>query len=567
MKNRERTGLRRGINRRQFLAAAAAGWAGVQVLPARVLGRDGTTGPGGRITVGVIGTGSRGTDHARSLLGDGDVQLIAVCDANRSHAEKLRKAAEDRYAAEAGKGSWKGCLVTRDFREVLGRDDLDAVFIAAPESWHAIMSIEAMKAGKDVYCEKALALTVAEGRAVCDAVRRYGRVFQAGTQQRSDPRFRFACELARNGHLGSLKTVTVGVPGGRALPVLPVAPVPADLDYDLWLGPAPFKPYREGLCSYNWYFVTDYCAGWIQSWGVHHVDIALWGAPALATATLEVEGTATFPEEGTGDASYAWDTRCVTREGLTLHFCSDDRSPFGHGCRFEGERGWVHVDRGRLFAEPASLLETVSQVKKCDLAGSQKPVLDLALETTRAMGDPARARARFCAPCRGSGVRRRWRCSAGTSDRPMPRSARPLSARWRNGRTRQPWSRCSARRPRPPALRGLLRLAGDGEGAVDWFERTRPLLQTTADRREWLGALAGQRTMARPPPPAPWRSTSKGWWSPFPASRPTAPTRLVSRGGTTMATAGRNRCGSASAGSWTRRRCRPGAESARRRPP
>jgi predicted dehydrogenase len=378
----------RAMSRRRFLGAAAAGWAGIGVLPARTLGRGGAVAPNDRIVAGVIGTGSRGTDHTRSLLGDGSTQLVAVCDVFRSRAEALRKMAEERYAGAAGQGAWKGCLATQDFREVLALEGLDAVFIAAPENWHALMSIEAMRAGKDVYCEKALSLTVAEGRAVCNAVRRYGRVFQAGTQQRSDPRFRFACELARNGHLGTLKTVTVGVPGGRALPVLPVAPVPADLDYERWLGPAPFKPYREGLCSYNWYFVTDYCAGWIQSWGVHHVDIALWGAPALAATTLEVEGTATFPDEGTADASYAWDTRCVAPGGLVFRFCSDDRSPFGHGCRFEGDRGWVHVDRGRLFAEPASLLETVLRPGEERLYDSRNHQANF-LECMRTRRDPA----------------------------------------------------------------------------------------------------------------------------------------------------------------------------------
>ncbi len=345
----------RGLGRRRFLGAAATALAAPLVLPARVLGRGGITAPNDRIGIGVIGLGDRGPAHIRGLLPVAPVRIAAVCDVFRSKAEKIKGLVDGHYGAAAG----AGCAAVQDYREVLARDDVDAVIITAPENWHAKMSIDAMRAGRDVYCEKALTLTVAEGRAVCEAVKRTGRVFQAGTQQRSDRNFRFACELARNGYLGRVHTAWVGVPGGRALGVLPAAPVPEDLNYDLWLGPAVFKPYRDGLCTYNWYFASDYCAGWIQSWGVHHVDIALWGAPALAASKLEVEGTATFPDEGDGDVSYAWHTRLREPGGVLLDFCSDGEAKHGHGVRFEGDKGWVHVVRGGIRAEPASLLETV----------------------------------------------------------------------------------------------------------------------------------------------------------------------------------------------------------------
>jgi predicted dehydrogenase len=340
--------------RRGFLKAAAALGAPL-VLPASVLGRGGSVPPSERIAVGVIGVGGRGAGHADALMGMADVRLVAVCDAFRSKAESVCNRVNAHYGDAAG-AEGAVCAAYQDFRELLARPDVDAVFIAAPENWHAAMSIAAMNQGKDVYCEKALSLTVAEGRAMCATVRRTGRIFQAGTQQRSDRNFRFACELARNGYLGRLHTVWVGVPGGRALPVLPLTPPPADLDYELWLGPAQAMPYRNGLASFNWYFVSDYCAGWIQSWGVHHVDIALWGAPALAATTLEVEGTATFPEEGTADTSVTWQTRLRAPEGIVLDFCSEDVAKHGHGCRFAGDKGWVHVVRGGIVAEPASLL-------------------------------------------------------------------------------------------------------------------------------------------------------------------------------------------------------------------
>ena len=340
------------LSRRQFLTTTAGALAAPCFLPSTVLGRGGSVAPSEKIAVGCIGLGSRGSDHLRALLPRSETQVVAVCDVFRSKAEAAQKKVDLQYGTT-------GCTAYHDFRELLARPDIDAVVIAAPENWHALLAIAAMKSGKDVYCEKALSLTVAEGRAVCDAVQRYGRVFQAGTQQRSDRNFRFACELARNGYLGKLQTVTVGVPSGRRVLHLPVQPVPADLDYDLWLGPAPYKPYREGLCSFNWYFLTDYCAGWIQSWGVHHMDIALWGAPALTASTLAVEGTADFVTEGDADVSFGWSVNLTAPDGVRLEFHDDASSPFGHGCRFTGDRGWVHVVRGGIKAEPADLLQTM----------------------------------------------------------------------------------------------------------------------------------------------------------------------------------------------------------------
>jgi predicted dehydrogenase len=338
------------VSRRRFATAAAAALALPTFIPARALGRDGAVAPSNRIGVGVIGLGDRGNYHLSALSAFKEARVLAVCDVRGGQAKSVCAKFQERTGSE-------GCVATQDFREILARPDIDAITVAAPENWHAVMSIEAMKAGKDVYCEKALSLTVAEGRAVCEAVRRTGRVLQAGTQQRSDQRFRFACELARNGYLGKLHTVTAAVPSGRRMLRMPLAPVPADLNYDLWLGPAPYKPYRENLCNYNWYFLTDYCAGWIQSWGVHHLDIALWGAPALAESPLEVEGTADFLPEGDADVSFGWKVGMTGPDGLRLNFFDDASSPIGHGVRFEGDKGWVHVTRGAIKAEPVSLLD------------------------------------------------------------------------------------------------------------------------------------------------------------------------------------------------------------------
>ena len=344
--------MKHAITRRHFLAAAATAAVAPALIPARALGRAGAPAASDRIAMAVIGLGSRGPSLIGPLLGFPEVQLVAVCDVYRSKA--------DRVAANVqAQPNAAGCVALQDFREILARPDIDAVAITAPEHWHAVMAIEAMKAGKDVYCEKALSLTVPEGRAVCDATRRTGRVLQAGTQQRSDRNFRHACELARSGALGTLRAVTVAVPGGRRKLNLRPGPVPDDLDYDLWLGPSPRVPYRQGVSTYNWYFLRDYCAGWIQSWGVHHLDIALWGAPGLMASTLEAEGDATYEPDGDADVAFGWNVRMTAPDGLRLNFHEDGSSPFGHGCRFEGDAGWVHVSRNGIHAGPESLLTAV----------------------------------------------------------------------------------------------------------------------------------------------------------------------------------------------------------------
>ena len=343
------------VSRRKFLAGAAAALAAPYVVPASVFGAGGRTPPSERITIGSIGVGGRGTNHVNTMLHRGDAQILAVCDPFQSKREAARKRAESRYADLAAKGEYKGCLATSDFRQILARPDIDAVIIASPENWHTLHAAMAAAAGKDIFCEKALSLTVAEGRALCDAVRRYSRVFQIGTQQRSSRNFRFACELARNGYLGRVHTVEVGVPGGRALPTAKPKPVPPGLDYDMWLGPAKYTPYNDLKCTYNWYFIYDYCIGWIQSWGVHHVDIALWGAPSLGEKPLEIEGAAVFPEEGLANTSITWQVKARTPDGLTLSF--SDNKHHKQGCRFIGTEGWVHVSRGGIQAEPASLIK------------------------------------------------------------------------------------------------------------------------------------------------------------------------------------------------------------------
>lgn len=384
---------KKNINRRQFLKKAAgiatAAIVFPYVVPSSALGKAGSVAPSERITLGFIGLGIRGTTHLRTFLPLAEAHVVAVCDLYQSRREAAKKQIEDHYARTSGAaGTYKGCDTYNDFRDMLARKDIDAIVIATPEHWHALTMIAAAKAGKDIYGEKALTLTVPEGQALCKTVRRYGCVFQVGTQQRSSRNFRFACELACNGYLGKLRRVKVGVPGGHALPNAPTIPVPAGFDYNMWLGPAPVKPYNAVRCTSpeGWYHIYDYCAGWIQSWGVHHVDTALWGAPSLLTSPLEVEGTAVFPTEGLADTSVIWEVNFFTQGGLRLYFT--DNSKNEQGCCFEGDKGWVHVNRGGIKAEPASLLKTYIKPDEIHLYASNNHHRNF-LECVRSRRDPA----------------------------------------------------------------------------------------------------------------------------------------------------------------------------------
>lgn len=344
-------------SRRRFLAGAAGILATPYFVPGSVVGMNGRAPANDRIRTGHIGLGGRGSGLAGAFIGDSATQVMAMCDPFQSKRERAQQRANARYAEDIGTGTYKGCDAYSDFRDLVTRDDIDAVTIASPEFWHALQSVWAMRHGKDVYCEKAMTLTVYESQAVREAVRRHARVFQLGTQQRSDRNFRFAAELALNGYLGKLHTVKVAVPGGRSLAVAKPAAPPPELDYEMWLGPAPFTPYNNIKCSYNWYFIYDYCIGWIGSWGVHHVDSALWGAPMFARGPIQLEGTAVFPTEGLADTSITWEVNVLAEDGTRMIFSDDRTQP--HGVRFEGDCGWVHVVRGGIQAEPASLLKSV----------------------------------------------------------------------------------------------------------------------------------------------------------------------------------------------------------------
>ena len=295
-------GRSQSVSRRRFLGSAAATLAAPYFVPASVLGAAGRTPPSDRLRTGHIGLGGQGSGHLGGFVGNPATQVMAVCDPFESKRMAAKQRAEDRYADEIGRGTYQGCDAYADFRELVTRDDIDAVVIASPEFWHALHSVWAMRYGKDVYCEKAMTLTAYESQVVRETVRRHGRVYQLGTQQRSDRNFRFAAELAINGYLGktsdgqSRRARRPCAAGG------PAVPVPPGLDFEMWLGPAPAKPYNDLQCSYNWYFVYDYCIGWIGSWGVHHIDSALWARRSSARTRSTSRAPPCFPRKG-------WPTR------------------------------------------------------------------------------------------------------------------------------------------------------------------------------------------------------------------------------------------------------------------
>ncbi len=337
------------LSRRAFLKRSIA--AGViyvlpAIVPASVFGENA---PSNRITIGMIGTGGQGVWNLKGLLHKPSAQVVAVCDVDLTHREQAR-----RLAHLAENASYN------DFRELLAKSDVDAVFVCTPDQWHALISIFAAKAGKDVYCEKPLAFNVAEGRMLCETVKKYGRVLQTGSQQRSDNNFRFACELVRNGRIGKLHTIKVELPeNSRPNPLTwKVEPPPDGLDYDLWLGPALFRPYIKEGCHYNWHFIYDFGWGQTTNWGAHVFDIAQWGNGTDMTGPVEVSGKGEFPKEGLFETPLSYDIEFKYANGVRL-LCTTGKGKIQESpVRFEGTKGWIFVSRSSFLSQPASIIQS-----------------------------------------------------------------------------------------------------------------------------------------------------------------------------------------------------------------
>ena len=315
--------------RRGFIKGTAAG-AATLVAPFVVTRSVFAAPPSKRITVGCIGVGSHGTGmNLKSYLAQSDAQVVAVCDVDSNHMNRARDMVNQKYGN-------KDCSTTKDFREILGRKDIDAVMISTPDHWHVLMSVMAMKAGKDVQCEKPT-LTIDEGKVLVKTARRYSRVFQTSTEDRSVAIYHRMAELVRNGRIGKLKTIKVTLPFSPGRPGDPTPqPVPKELDYDMWLGPAPEAPYTKDRVHFNFRWIWDYSGGVIPDWGTHLFDTAQWANDTERSGPVEVRGKGTFWDSGLYDTAKEFHLEYTYGNGVKM---TVDHG--GTGIRFEGSEGWV----------------------------------------------------------------------------------------------------------------------------------------------------------------------------------------------------------------------------------
>lgn len=335
--------------RRRFLTSSAAALTGPLLMSGRSLGLDGAVAPSNKVRLACIGVGGMGTGNLKSFLNDERVEIVAICDVDSTH----------RKAAAALAGLKEGDLYN-DFREVLARKDVDAVMNATPDHWHAVIATAAAAAGKDLYSEKPLGAGIADGRAICRAVAAHGRVLQCGTWRRSGLKTRLACEWVRNGHIGDLKVIEVAVPGkfrvaGGFDGTEPNAPVPPQIDYPMWLGPAPEVPYSPARLHYNFRWITDYAPGYITDWGAHFLDVAQWGAGMDDTPPTEVSATGLVRrEKGIYNAPESFRIEYQYANGTRIVMVSDT-DPKAWGIRFVGTKGTIFTENDRLEADPPRL--------------------------------------------------------------------------------------------------------------------------------------------------------------------------------------------------------------------
>jgi hypothetical protein len=351
------------LTRRDFLKSSAVVAVGVTlagptIIPASVLG---SYCPSNKITIGCIGVGRMGVGDMQEIMGFEQAQVVAVCDVDSKRLNNAKQLVEKHYSSLSKKGTYKGCGTYKNFTELLAQKDIDAVLICTPDHWHGLPAIAAAKTGKDIFLQKPLTLTVEEGRVLSDTVRHYGRVLQVGSQQRSDSRFRFACELVRNGRVGKLHTIKVGLPMDPATTPQPSMPIPENLHYEMWLGPAPWAAYTEkrvhpqnDYSRPGWLRISDYCCGMITGWGSHHNDIAQWAMGTEYTGPVRIEGQAEYPKDGLWNVHGAFRVEYTYDNGVKL-ICADIRKN-KQGVVFEGTEGWVYVSRGYIDAHPKSLL-------------------------------------------------------------------------------------------------------------------------------------------------------------------------------------------------------------------
>lgn len=349
---------RRTFLKSSLVSAAAIGFPAI--VPSSVFGQYA---PSKRINVGAIGTGRISRIHDMPGIWKYDqARIVAVCDLDANRAEAAKKLVNDYYSSKAGK-PYDGVTVYHNYRELLASKDIDAVVISTPDHWHAIIAVDAVRAKKDVYLQKPASLTIAEGRAMSNAVLSSGRILQIGSQQRSWTQFRVAAELVRNGRIGELKHVEIGLPGDPSGPDAPEMPVPPNLNYEMWLGSTPYVYYTEmrvhpqnGFGRPGWLRCEQFGAGMITGWGAHHVDSAHWAMDTEYTGPVEVSGWAEFPSHGLWNVHGKFKTDSVYENGVTMSISGD----YPNGIKFYGTKGWIFVSRGNeavTNSDPAKKLK------------------------------------------------------------------------------------------------------------------------------------------------------------------------------------------------------------------
>ena len=365
------------MGRRRFLATAGKGVVASSVVagfpaivPASVFG---AASPGNRINVGAIGTGRISRGHDLPGIWQHDIaRVMAACDLDRQRLEDAKTLINGYYAKKTGK-PYDGVTGYANYHDLLANKDVDAVVISTPDHWHCLIAIDAVEAGKDVYLQKPASLTIAEGRALSDAVKRSGRIFQIGSQQRSTVQFRYAAELVRNGRIGQIKTVEVGLPGDPSGDDEPEMPVPKNLNYDMWLGSTPLVYYTEkrvhpqvGYDRPGWLRCEQFGAGMITGWGAHHIDSAHWGMDTELTGPVEIWGTAEFPKKGLWDVHGPFKTEALYENGVHMIVSGD----FPNGIKFIGTNGWIFVSRGN---EKVTASDPVAKLKDSSALAASDP--------------------------------------------------------------------------------------------------------------------------------------------------------------------------------------------------
>jgi myo-inositol 2-dehydrogenase/D-chiro-inositol 1-dehydrogenase len=348
------------MKRRSFLKAAAVAASAPAIVPSSIFSRPA---PSDTIQVGCIGVGRQGHGDMQELIYRGlesGARVVAVCDVDSHRREDAQWLAEKIYALETGKDASKSVKAYPDFRQLLLRKDIDAVLVVTPDFWHAAHAIAAAQAGKDIYLEKPLTYSIAEGRKLVAAVHRHKRVLQVGSQQRSSVYFLMACEIARNARIGKLRTIRVWLPEDQGRGDPRPQPVPPNLDYDTWMGPTTEAPFTEDRVhpqeSYErpgWLQIEPYCLGMITGWGSHMIDIAQWGNGTDLSGPVSIEARGEFPDRGLFNVHTTFKAEAVYGNGVRLLMETGDPA----GVRFEGDNGWVFVERGAIKASDPEILK------------------------------------------------------------------------------------------------------------------------------------------------------------------------------------------------------------------